>query len=73
MFEAKSSSFGTEKGWNARFNLTEDSTYVYTIWNVVFAIFFGYLAAAMRVNSQAGHMSNIMFICNQFKEFNRTI
>ena len=29
--------------------------------------------AATRANGKAGHMSDIMFICNQFKEARRTI
>ena len=28
---------------------------------------------AMRINSKAGYKSNIMLICNEFKEFGRTI
>ena len=63
---------------NVSFHLTEGPTYVYTVWKIlsfecnscnVYWIF----VTAMRINGKAGHMSNIMFVCNQFKRGRRTV
>ena len=66
-----SSSFGTDG--DIRFNLTEGFAYVYTVWKIlsfernsynIYLVF----AMAMRIKGKAGHMSDIMFVCNQFKK-----
>ena len=41
-------------------------------WNAILAIFIGCLTAT-RINGKAGHMSDIIFICNQFKKVGRTV
>ena len=63
---------------NIRFNLVEGSAYVFGVWMILF--FKGNLwnicwvpAIATRVNGKAGHMSDIMLICNKFKEVRRAI
>ena len=73
-----SSSLGTYGGRNVRFDLTKDPTYAYTVWKILsfecrFCNIYWVLVVAMRVNSKAGYMSNIMLVCNQFKEFSRTV
>ena len=65
-------------GRNGRFNLTEGPTYVYTVWKILsfecnFCNICWVLVVAMRVNGKAGHMSDIMLICNNFRKVRRTV
>ena len=58
------------KGKNVRLNFTKGSTYVYTVWKILFECNFCNIywipAKATKVNGKAGHMSDIMLVCNQF-------
>ena len=78
MFESPAVILALTGGRNVRFNLTEDPAYVYTVWKILtfecnFCNICWVLAVAMRVNSKIGHISNIMLVCNQFKEFSRIV
>ena len=63
---------------NVRFNLAEGPTYVYTVRKILFfecnfCNMRWVHAVATKVNDKAGHMSNIMLVCNQIKEVTRTL
>ena len=72
-----SSSFSTDRG-NVRFNFIEGPTYVYTVWKILSfecnsCNIYWMFVKATRINGKAEHMSDIMFVCNQFKKVRRTV
>ena len=64
-------------GNTVRFNFIEGSTYLYIVWKVLsfecnFCSICWVSAMATKINNKAEHMSDIMFVCNQFRKVGPT-
>ena len=65
-------------GRNIRFNLIEGSSYIYPLWKILSFEYnscniYWKFTTATRINGKTGHVSDIMFVCNQFRKVRRTI